>query len=843
MITIKYGGHMATLKLPGAGIRQALTRVLCLLLALPILAPTSSYALTNSDIGTQSEAYQAADILSIRPQVERLLLLQRDGGGAASKTEILSLRALVLRKLLLGFLEVRRASNKTDIELAYAYDIMYRDQHKQAAVFQTLTLLNFAQLSVFFTIEPYARINKQFKKAHILGEVSSGLGLALPIASVLYGKYHKLGDITPPKFFTNVLDGAPVDASGLPDLVDKFLDSPEPGEPKSRKELMFEFWRKDYHVDPSNKATLAGINDGKSKSPFVLNTRQILLWSLRNHIQDFDHELAALGNLVRTSSPPSSDANIASVSLSRGALEAARLLRIDAPVAELIGLNRGNVQNEPRLELESYILEKVLAGTLDVRIGTDKVDQELHYSHDIVLDQLLAARGQALQQNFEANFIQNGSIDAVAHYLFLKGYPKAGNELFVISDAIGTCLSTLALVQTHGGRRDHVGGPNSLADLFELQPSLYHFSPLISEFLNSPSTESTTGQTRKEFLHDIWKKTRISTMNLDSQKNRHKLAAMPDTKYDTIKIATNRVSLLQSLKANLEFFDGDLLELMQQTGLDSTRIEAGDVQNSIMTVSAAQAARLIGVQASVNRLVSIKHDNGSQAVDTDLLSEQLGLTRKILQAMLEVRVTADRLDLEIIREQFARDKMERSKDFGIAITNNANFFQLGILGMITSGLGLTDSSLYMHEGDVLNVVSGYLVGGLTAASFLQQQYGGYRPSSANPNLLGQLLGLDTAADNRFSPLIWSFLNSPNPVLGSDMTRRERLFKYWKETKVVSLNPSNHAQAERVAATGSAHHWWSETIKLINNRLNMMYGVRATVDLFDIGLSELLVALD
>src|SRR5208283_872487 len=218
------------------------------------------------------------------------------------------------------------------------------------------------------------------------------------------------------------------------------------------------------------------------------------LWSLRNHIQDFDHELAALSDLVKAPAPPSSDSSIASAGLSRGASEAAHLLRIEGPVAELVGLNKNNIQNERRLELESYIMGKILAGTLDIRIGTDKVDQELHYSHDIVLDQLLAARGKALQQNFEANFIQSGSINAVAHYMFLKGYGKAGNELFVISGAIGTCLSTLALVQTHGGKRDTVGGPNSLAQFLELQPSVYNFSPLISEFLNTPSTETNDGR-------------------------------------------------------------------------------------------------------------------------------------------------------------------------------------------------------------------------------------------------------------------------------------------------------------------------------------------------------------
>ena len=79
---------MATLKFPRAGISQSLTSVLCLLLAFSVLVPPGSYALPNANVSTQSEAYQAADILGIRPQVDRLLLLQRDGAGAAPKTEM-----------------------------------------------------------------------------------------------------------------------------------------------------------------------------------------------------------------------------------------------------------------------------------------------------------------------------------------------------------------------------------------------------------------------------------------------------------------------------------------------------------------------------------------------------------------------------------------------------------------------------------------------------------------------------------------------------------------------------------------------------------------------------------
>lgn len=836
---------------PRASLVSLTTRFICLLLSFIILPlPSSiasvaadSFASTSAEPQPASEAYQAAEILGIRAQVDQLLRLQREENSASSRNEILSLRALVLRKILLGFLQVRRAGNKTDVELSYAYDVMYREQHKDAALYQRLNLLNFAQLSVLYTLEPRSRIHKQFTQSSVMSSTSSGVGTAIPITSVLYGKYHKLRHLAPPKYLTDVLDGGPVDTSGLPDLVVRFLDYPEPGGTKSRKEEMFADWKKNYKVDPANKNSLGVINDGKAKSPFVLNTRIMLLWSLRNHIQDFDHELMALSKLVKAPVPSSADSNLAPSGLSHGATEAAHLLRMEAQVAELIKLNQSNIQNERRLELEIFVLQKLLYGTLDVRIATDKVDQELHYSYDIVLAQLLADRGKALQRTFEMNFIQNGAIGSVAALSFLKGYPKAGNELFAISGGIGTGLSTLALLQTHGGRKEIVVSPNSLADFLNLQPSEYHFSSLMSEFLNSPSSESTEGKSRREVLYEIWKRDRVSTMNLESKKNRQKLAGMPAAKYDTIKILSNRVALLQSLKANLEFFDADLFELVQATDIDDTNtISANNVQIPTLGIPAAQAAKLLGVAAATEKIISTKHNNNAATADPAILKDELSLCRRVMSAMLEVRVTADKLDLEISKETHMRDRMARSRELGIAVTNNANFFQLGILGMISNPLSLSSFKIYNYESNVVNVVSGLLVGGLAAAAFLQRN-GGYRPEKAQPNMLAQILGLNSAADTQFSPLIWNFLNSPSPILNTGITRRERLLEYWKKAKVVSLNPSNHAVAEKVAATGAAHHWWNETIKLINNRLNMLYAVRATVDLFDIGLSELLLAID
>ena len=787
------------------------------------------------------EAMQAAEILGVKSELQRFRNLQA-GASESYENETLALKSLLLRKTLLGFIQVRQASNKADVELSYTYDNYYREQRKLGYTLELFNLLNFSQLSVLYTVAPWSRINKQFIQSSILGEINAGLGIGIPILSILYARYHKIGNVKPPKFMESLIDGEPIDGSSVPIYVARFLDTPDKGETRSRREMMFAFWKKYYDVDPEKKETLAGINDNKSRSLGWLNKRIILLWSLRNQIQKFDRELLALANACRISAP-SSGSEFKQANLSQEAAEAAQLLRIEKQISELRSLNESHIFNKRRLELEATVLEQVLAALLEVRIATDKVDQELNYSYDIALADLLAKRGSKLQKNFEANFIQTGICVAVAKFLFLKNYGKAANEVLVISGGVGSGLSALSIWLGQGGRRPISDKPNSLAAFMELDPANYHFSRMMTEFLDTLSEESNDGKSKKEFLKSLWKKENIGGMRHASNSKQHKLAALPPAKWDNIQIITKRIELLFSLKINLEFLDKDLLALMEEAGFDPRwqNAEPVPVNEALLvglTPHAAEAGRLLEIQHPVTGLFK-----PGVVQDENTIRSQLSLTRKVMQALIDLRVTADRIEFELVKETETSDRMVRARDKGIAFTTNTNFFQLDILAMIGSGpLALSGQKRYRYWSDVMNLISGYLVTGFTAASFLQQK-GGYRPTKASPNMLSQILGLETEPDLKYSPFIWRFLNTPNPNSPTGMTRREQLLEYWRTRRLLSRNPNDHSRRERLAANGSSHHWWNETIKLIDARLNMLRALHATVDMLERDLSELLLAAD
>ncbi|CAN5493148.1 hypothetical protein BH10CYA1_BH10CYA1_24280 [soil metagenome] len=821
--------------------------LICLSLSCLIIVQQQAFA-ASAPVAVNVEremAYQAASILEIRPEVERLLDLERETDRSAStNNEILSLRTLALRKVLLGALDVRRACNKIDIELAYTYALLQREQNKANNVNQLFNLANFAQFSALYTIEPYSRINLKFKQSAILTCVGAGVGTTLPVLRILYNKYNKVRNTEPPRMLAHVLDGGPVDLSGLPPVVERFFEAPYKETQTTRREAVAALWKKRYGVDLSKTSSLCSLKDDKAKSFGLLNTRIVLLWSLHTFIQEFDQQLLALLKMVR--SPVELElsgetTNLASLGLTPGAIEAASLLHMQANVEQLIHLNRGSADSEQRTRLEISLLQNVLSGMLEVQIAADKIDQELNYAYDVVLSSLLARRGKGLQRNYEANFIQSGVFSAIAGLLFLNGYPKAGNEIFLVQSGIGTALSTLALVQMQGGSRKIDTPPNSLAQFFNPDSNnAYRFSKLISDFLAAPEP-GLTKKSRREIILDGWKTRRVSTLNLDSKENQAKLAAMPSYKRDTIKIVRNRIELLHSLRASIGEFDGELSELLNATEPSTHVVAAASGQSSTQNLNPAAwgAVKVLGIEPHV----AFINGGATTCTDEDTFKQKLFLTRKVMEAKLDQNKSVSALDLQIATETTERERIERLRDLAINVTNNANFFQINVLGLISDGpLGLSSDPKSNLYGNRLNIVSGYLVGGLTAATVLEK-HGGLRMNKAEPNCLSSVFGMDGPANVRLSPTLVRFFDTVAPSSPNGLTRKQELMDYWKLTKFVTCDVTKPSTQQKLAANGLAHHFYSENITLLSTRIRMLYEVRAVISLMDVGLSELLRAVD
>lgn len=810
--------------------RSAVCTLVCLLIQpwyLCVSADTTGGALT-------AEAAQAADILGIRQEAEQIITLRRSGASLNSERhQFNDYRALVLRKIFEADLQTQSAESRIEFEIAYAYDAIARQQRRENNINQIFNAVNFTQSGIFGILSGADDLQNKFVQESTESLVSGSVGTLLATTSILYGKVAKASHLTPPAFMSSYVKGKPVDGSDLPPLVARYLDSPAPGENRTRREVLAATWKQRYKADMGNKKTLAGIDDGKSRSQSYLNGRLNLLWSLYTTIEGFNSDLLSLLNQVRD--PATIDYSLSSTRLGSssefggGADDATRLLNLEPVLAELKSFNTAGGDSERKRELQITLLETLVSGGLDMAVAGDRCQKELNYQYDVVLAQLTDKQSSFMQKIYEANFIQGGAFGATASTLYLKKYTNTASEVLLVSGGIGLTLTGISFLGMHGFSRKNDTGPNSLADFFNLRPaSEKGFSPLVMNYLNAPSPSKNNGKSRRQCLLESWTNNSVATINLKDRRVLEQLGSMPSCKRDTIKLVLNRISLLSSLRQEFNEFDVELLELLRKAWPVTLTASAPGV-DSALSSSANAAAALLGVQG----LLTAKERSDENA--------KLIITRQVLEGFLAMISDADVVGHQIEVELKALDRMERQRDRVVQLTNSVNFLQGGILGQVATSLGLVGKPKDILATNYIVITSSAISTGLAALSMLEQ-HGGWRRGKAQPNALGAAFGKNSQHVN-LSPVTVQYLNSVAPDSQTNLSRRETLVKYWKESKVLSVNVKRDSAVQKLSAEGKEHHWWSETIKMVNNRLTMLFDLRAVLRSSNVGFYELLKSVD
>lgn len=255
-----------------------------------------------------------------------------------------------------------------------------------------------------------------------------------------------------------------------------------------------------------------------------------------------------------------------------------------------------------------------------------------------------------------------------------------------------------------------------------------------------------------------------------------------------------------------------------------------------LTPAATEAARILNVQNEVNQLLSTSKD----AIPTDeILELQLHVIRKVLGASLEVRKMADQIEDELTTEYTARNELMARRDSRTNLTNSAIFIQDGVFSEIIGGQSLHGLQAQPNE---LAIVSAGTTLSLVLLS-LWQSRGGSSKRDAHPNMLGEIFNKNVSESERLPHTVWEYMNSVPPDATDGLTRREWLKKYWKKQGALSINLDKKNNIDKLTAMGPGYSQKCETIKLINNRIYMLNDVERTLETLDIGLVELLTALD
>lgn len=777
------------------------------------------------------EASQAAEILSIKSEVDRLLQLRNQSSTDNHTLEMLGLREQLLRKILQGALQVRSACNQIDTELAYTYELAARQTHKIDMVNQIFNSANFAQIGALNVTEGFLKLRHHDAASSELICVGGGLSILLPTLNILYGKSSKAKVSSSPGFLQHGLKAGSISDTHLPQLISRYLNSNELTTGVSRKSQMHELWQKRYHVNAADIGALSDLSDPSAKSLSVIKKRIVLLWSLHTFVEGFDRQLHALLNTISPgNSQPSPGDSIALLQPDRQ--DTAKLLGLESVLNQLNGYNGNDSNSISRLSLEITVLERVLSASLEMQLAKDKIDEELNYAYDVVLAQLLSNRSKALQANAEANFINKGTCNALSGMLFLQGHDKPGDYLYLVANSIGCGLTSIALWQMRGGKRAIDTPPNSLSDFFNLESgSTTGFSPMVTAYLNSLQAD---GMTRKSQLYAIWKHNKVSRSSIKSKISRQQLAATSKSGFDSIKIVRDRIALLHSLKTLLDRFDSQLLALLINTNHIPDNVSAPHKPSG----STNTVADLLSVGPQLQRLQNSRHITKEEQI-----IQLLSLTRAVLTAALEVRSTAANVGVEIARESQALAVMTRRRDMAIAVTNNVNFYQGYILGLLIYGpLELSPASQHHVYASRLKIISGFLSAGLATLAIIERKLN-LRPSPSAPNMLGPFLNLSNSTDTGYAPLLLKFLDSPAANSLTHATRREELITYWKDSKLLNINLDQQSTIEKLSASGPTYHRRNESIKLVENRLSMLYDLRAVINQLDHELGNLLQTID
>jgi hypothetical protein len=213
----------------------------------------------------------------------------------------------------------------------------------------------------------------------------------------------------------------------------------------------------------------------------------------------------------------------------------------------------------------------------------------------------------------------------------------------------------------------------------------------------------------------------------------------------------------------------------------------------------------------------------------------------VLEGFLSIITDADVVGHEIDQEFKVLDRMERHRDRVVQLTNNVNFLQGSIFGPVATSLGLAGTDADVLATNYISIISAAISTGLAAVTMLEQ-HGGLRPGKAQTNALVAAFGKDSQ-HIRLSPVTIRYLNTVAPNSPTNLSRREVLIKYWKESKVLNVNIKRDSNVQKLSVEGEAHRWWSETINLINNRVTMLTDLRAVLRSSNVGFDELLKAVD
>lgn len=259
-------------------------------------------------------------------------------------------------------------------------------------------------------------------------------------------------------------------------------------------------------------------------------------------------------------------------------------------------------------------------------------------------------------------------------------------------------------------------------------------------------------------------------------------------------------------------------------------VTAADENSTVLRPDAKEVAQLLRIEPYIERVRQAELSGAK--LDRPLLNAKVFCMWRILETAQEVRKFTAAIDKDLAASYVALDSLQSLRDNAQNAVNTFNFMQGGVLGIMKQSLFLNHRR---QASQYPLVVSASVGTGLSAINLLTQNIW-FRKIDHEPNTLRHFFSDRYAPPDANRSYLWKFFNQQVPGSTHNLTRREVLMKHWES--VAALNAKNEARLHKLSAAPIDQHAHFENIRLLTQRISLLYDLKTHVEELDASLYEL-----
>jgi uncharacterized protein (DUF302 family) len=260
---------------------------------------------------------------------------------------------------------------------------------------------------------------------------------------------------------------------------------------------------------------------------------------------------------------------------------------------------------------------------------------------------------------------------------------------------------------------------------------------------------------------------------------------------------------------------------------------------SRLSPEAMEVAQQIGVASLLERMSDDRQADDHRFIE--LLAVRQEISERLLGASLEIDSANADIDFEIEHIRSIRSDLQSKRDRAQNIINVASLVTGGTLGVVATALQFKSSTADLGNG--IGVAGGASSVALSLTG-IHMQGGGRRTLGDSPRMLAAIFGRTPAtpdARSEYPKVAWEYLNSAQPSKPDAGSRKDQLIAKWRrEGRIEQEGSGNSRQPKLERATSDISTVKRLNIDALNDRVQMLLDVRATLNLMKRDLSEILL---